>query len=247
MYTLRAHLLISAGLFAALIGIALVGNPMQRAGVAPPSGPMRYVAAGLYFALFLAFGFSLVPVLVKLVIAAQVRGGNQGLGIVGAVIRHQNGIVWAMWGVMLAGTLIAVPAAIYGGLFGDAPKRAIDRMLVGPSRGRLVARPGMTLEDLVRQSTLPLDLKHANAAIAGGNEGPFEFAIPGTGISFARARYYFMTTSSADPNDHLVGGPDPAGGHQCRGVTREAVAHRHRFRGCGACSAAFNGRLARWS
>lgn len=198
MFSLRTHSLICASLFAALVGIAVLGNVLQRAGVAPPSGPSRYVALALYFTLFIAFGLSTIPVMVKLVLSAQVQAGNQDAAVVAAALRHQNTIIWSMWGLILAGIVIAVPAAIYGGMFGDAPRRAFDRAFAGPHLGVLAARPDMTLTDMVAQSTVRLNLKYASAAISGGRDGVFDFTIPGTSMTFPQSRYYYITTYTHD-------------------------------------------------
>lgn len=198
MFTLRTHFIISGALLAALIGIGILGNVLQRAGVAPPSGTSRYVALAFYFALFVAFGLSTIPVMVKLVLSAQVQGGNQDVAAVATALRHQNTIIWSLWGIIMAGIVIAVPAALLGGLFGDAPQRALNRAFAGPSLGVLAARPDMTLDEMVSQSTIKLNLRYASAAISGGRDGVFDFTIPGTTLTFPGARYYYITTYSAD-------------------------------------------------
>jgi hypothetical protein len=199
MFTLRTHLAITGALLAALIGIAILGNLLQRAGVAPLTGSSRLVGLGLYVALFIAFGLSAIPVMVKLVLGAQVRAGNQDVAAIAAALKHQNAIIWSLWGLIGLGTLIAVPAAIFGGMFGDAPLRALHHALAGPNLGVLAAKPDMSLEELVRQSTIKLDLRYASAAISGGREGVFDFTIPGTTLTFPQARYYYITTYSSDP------------------------------------------------
>jgi hypothetical protein len=196
MLTLRSHVIICAALLAALIGIAILGNLLQAAGVPAPTGPAKYVAIGLYFLLFLAFGLSTIPVIVKTVLGAQVRLGNQDVAAVAAAIRQQTRIIWTLWGLIGAGTLIAVPAALLNGALGDAPKKAFDRALAGPSLGMLTARPDMTVAEMVRQSTMKVDTTYARSAIAGG--GVFEFRVPGTTIAFPRARSYFITTWDRD-------------------------------------------------
>jgi hypothetical protein len=197
MLSLRAHVIICVSLFAALIGLAIIGTVLQRMGVGPPTGSIRYVALGLYFGLFVAFGLSAIPVIVKLVLSAQVRVGNQDVAAVAAAIRHQNTIIWSLMGVIAAGLVIAIPAAIAGGMFGDGPARALSR--VGRRNlGVLAARPDMTLDEMVGQSTLKLDLKYARSAIAGGQDGEFDYTIPGTTLTFPGARYYYMTTYSDD-------------------------------------------------
>ncbi len=197
MLSLRTHTIICFSLLAALIGIAILGNVLQRFGVGPLTGSSRYVGLALFFGLFVAFGLSTVPVIVKTVLAAQVRAGNQEVAAVAAAVRHQNTIIWSMWGVMIAGLAIGIPAAIAGGMFGDESARTINR----PHRkslGVLAAKPDMTMDEVVAQSTIKLDLKYARSAISGGQDATFDFTIPGTRLTFPGARYYYMTTYSND-------------------------------------------------
>lgn len=196
MYSLRTHVIICASLFALLIGIAVIGNVVQRAGVAPPTGLFKYVLAGVFFLVFFAFGMSAVPVIVKLVLGAQQSVGNENVEVVRAAVRHQNRIIWIMWGLISLGTVIAVPAALLDGAMGDGPKRAFNRMFEGKKLGVLSARPDMALTEVVAKSTVKLDLRYARSAISSG--GVFDFVIPGTSIRFDDARYYYMTTYSND-------------------------------------------------
>lgn len=198
MFNLRTHVIICGALFAALIGIAIVGNVLERAGVSPPSGAARTIAFACYFALFVAFALSTIPVIVKLVLAGQVQLGNQDVAAIAGIIKRQSTIIWSLWGLMLAGLVVAVPAAIAGGMFGDAPQRALLAMFRKPNLGVLAAKPGMTLDEMVAQSTIKLNLKYASSAIAGGKDGSFDFIIPGTTLTFPGARYYYMTTYSGD-------------------------------------------------
>jgi hypothetical protein len=198
VFSLRTHVIICAALFAALIGIAMLGNALEGAGVTLPAGRGRTVALASYFALFVAFGLSAIPVIVKFVLSAQVQAGNQHVAAVAALIRHQNAIIWSMWALVVAGLLLAIPAAVAGGMFGDEPRRALDRAFRGRNLGVLAAKPDMTLDELVAQSTIKLDLQYARSAIAGGQDGVFDFRIPGTTLTFPGARYYYMTTYSTD-------------------------------------------------
>jgi hypothetical protein len=114
MLSLRAHALICAALFALLTGIPIVGNVLQASGVTPsPGGPLLAFQV-FYFTLFLAFGLSAIPVMVMLVLRPQ-----EGVTAapIAAMVRNQNRIIWALWILILAGCVIAVPAAIQGGLF----------------------------------------------------------------------------------------------------------------------------------
>ncbi len=82
--TLRKNVMVCGSLFVVLIGTAIIGNVLQAAGVAPLSGTARYFAMFGFFGLFLACGFSAVPVMFKIVVAAQTRAGPVG----GALARH---------------------------------------------------------------------------------------------------------------------------------------------------------------
>ena len=116
MLSLRAQAWIAAGLFAALIGIAILGNVLQAAGMAPPPEAFRRPLMIFYFALFLAFGLSTIPVIVKTVLRAQER--NAGVAPIAALIRHQNKIIWGMWVLAVLGIAVALPAMVKDGFFG---------------------------------------------------------------------------------------------------------------------------------
>lgn len=90
---------------------------LESAGVAPIEGASRYAAIGLFFGLFIAFGLSAIPVMVMLVLRAQVTAGNQDVPAIAAVIRRQNVIIWALWALIVAGLCVAIPAMIMGGVF----------------------------------------------------------------------------------------------------------------------------------
>ncbi len=111
MLGLRAHGWISAGLFAAVIGIAVLGNVLEAMGVAPPPPAFRLPFLTAYLILVLAFVLSLVPVIVKTVLGAQ------DAGAVAVLVRHQDRIVWALWLLILLGLAIALPAMIANGFF----------------------------------------------------------------------------------------------------------------------------------
>jgi hypothetical protein len=201
MFSLRTHLIICLSLFGALIGFAVLGNVLAAVGVIKPlHGAAQTVGVGVLLILFVAAGLSAIPVMVKVVLGAQERLGNQNPPIIGAMVARQTAIVWVMWILILAGLVVALPAMVADGFFGAGPKlwvqRTIGRMAAGPTLGRLAARPDMAVADMTRQSTLPIDVSHADAAIAGG--GVFDFAIPGTTIEFPGARYYFITTYEHD-------------------------------------------------
>ena len=64
MLSLRAHTFICLGLLAALIAVAVGGNVLAASGLITDPETIRLPGLILIFGLFLAFGFSAVPVMV---------------------------------------------------------------------------------------------------------------------------------------------------------------------------------------
>src|SRR3954471_23889869 len=88
--------------------------------------------------------------------------------------------------VMAAGSPPAGAAASEGLL-----RRADDPAAViaaTPTQGRLVAQPGMTVDEMLRASTLRLE--GGQVVYAGG--AIFDFTMPGSRIVLPRCRYYFI-------------------------------------------------------
>ena len=204
MLSLRAHAIICASLFGALIGVALLGNALQAAGVIHDLGRFRTPFLVAIFALFIAAGLSAVPVMVKLVLGFQRAAGNENVPTVAGALKAEKWIVYGIWSLMATGAVVALPAAIQGGLFNpdgatNSPTAASPEDF-GPSSGTLVARPGMTLTDMVRASSLPIDPAHQTTwtgSVVGG--AVFDFRIAGTSITFPRCRYYFVATYTRNP------------------------------------------------
>jgi hypothetical protein len=146
------------------------------------------------FTLLLGFAFSAVPVMVLLVTGVQARIGSPAAAL--AQPRWQNTIVYVLWGLMAAGSAIAIPAAILLGGFADF---GLDP---GASHGTLVARPGMSIAEVKRASTLPIDAPDDAPAIGEGVV--FDFEVAGTGIRLPRCRYYFASTYTHD-RAHIEG------------------------------------------
>jgi hypothetical protein len=105
MFSLKTHIRIALGLFAALLIIGWGGAILQGAGMLPKDmGAMRVPLMVLMFGLTAALAFSLVPVIVKLVL------GGRG----GAVA------IYAIWALMATGIAVALPVAIQSGLFNSS-------------------------------------------------------------------------------------------------------------------------------
>ncbi len=122
MLSLRKHSIITASLFAALLIFGWGGNILQAEGISP--GIFRIPFLVLMIGILLAFAYSTIPVMVMLVLGFQRRIGNQDVPVVASVLKAEKIIIWVIWGLMTAGLVIAVPAAIYNGAFdtSTAPK-----------------------------------------------------------------------------------------------------------------------------
>ena len=117
MLSLRTHLMISAGILAAIIVLAMVGNAVQAGGVGQDNPIIRLAAMIVFFALTAALMFSMVPVMVKLVLGVQAGIGNAGHPVVAGLLARERAIVFVLWGLIALGLVIAVPAAIIDGAF----------------------------------------------------------------------------------------------------------------------------------
>jgi len=117
MLTHRTHIMISAGIMAAIIVLAMAGNALQAGGVVEGSPSIRLTAMIVFLGLSAALMFSAVPVMVKLVLGVQAGIGNAGHPLVAGLIAHERVIVFVFWGLIALGLVIAVPAAIIDGAF----------------------------------------------------------------------------------------------------------------------------------
>ncbi len=193
MLSLRAHAWITAALIAAIVVFSIVGNVLHDQGILKDGSGVQSVAKYIFFGLFLAFGYSAIPLMVKLVLAGQAKIGNADVALVRTAQANETRLIIGFWALITAGLALAIPAAIKDGMFDTDPAGIIAAT---PSRGMLVAAPGLTVADMQRLSSLPVK-GSANSAFADGNL--FDFSVAGTGISFPRCRYYYITTFS---NDH---------------------------------------------
>jgi len=117
MLSLRTHIMISAGIMAVIIMLAMIGNALHDSGVVQDGPSIRLTAMVVSLGLSAALMFSLVPVMVKLVLGVQAGIGNAGHPVVAAMIAHERVIVFVRWGLIALGLVIAVPAAIIDGAF----------------------------------------------------------------------------------------------------------------------------------
>ena len=109
--------LITGAIFAALLAIGWGGNLLDALGLVPHDRGIQIAVLALMLGLCVGLAFSAVPLMVLIVLGFQVRIGNAGVPPIRTLIAHQRTIVFVLWGLMAAGLLIAVPAAILDGAF----------------------------------------------------------------------------------------------------------------------------------
>jgi hypothetical protein len=117
MLSLRSHALITGAIFAALLAIGWGGNLLDALGLVPHDRGIQIAVLALMLGLCVGLAFSAVPLMVLIVLGFQVRIGNAGVPLIRTLIAHQRAMVFVLWGLMAAGLLIAIPAAILGGAF----------------------------------------------------------------------------------------------------------------------------------
>jgi len=165
----------------------------------------------VFFTLFVAFGFSLIPLMVAVVLG--------GLDLIGKGLKMQpfqplisrpGWIVWPIWALMALGLAVGLPTAIRAGFFGhdDAtstaqPKRSAAEAIARiPVQGTLVAAPGMPIARMISASSLRVQRGSKSVLFSGAQYGGaaiFTYRVAGSATTFARCRYYYITTYARDP------------------------------------------------
>jgi hypothetical protein len=200
MRGLSTNALISGGLLAAFGSMLVAGYALQFLGVRS-LGVFTIPVAVVFFGVLLAWFFSMIPLMLKIVLAVQVGLGNANVPLVKAAIDNQKFIVWGMWAIVGLGCAVAIPAAILDG-FGNGSPFAGDALARMPVEGTLVAAPGMTLRDVARASSLKLTAGSASRLFDRsqlGGAAIFDFRVAGSGLVFRRCRYYYITTYTHHP------------------------------------------------
>jgi hypothetical protein len=117
MFSYRTHLKICFGLLAALIAVAAGGNLLAASGLVKDPEAIQQPGLILVFGLFLAFGFSMIPVMVMSVLGAHKRIGQGDQEPIRSAIAAEKIIIWTLWALLAAGLIVALPAAIQAGFF----------------------------------------------------------------------------------------------------------------------------------
>ena len=179
MFSLRTHALITGGLFALIIAMAIVGNALQASGIVKHPEALQTPMRIVFFTIFIVFAFSLVPTLVKVFVAGQGAIGNADKGFIQLIARHQVGVIFAIWGIWILGIAVALPTMISSGFFtdlgggtspttsgaGNSDAEIAKEIAAMPVQGTLVAAPGMTVAEMRSGSSLKIDPSRRLASV----------------------------------------------------------------------------------
>ena len=111
-------LIVFASVFGLLIVSAIIGNILESNGTLKTLSPRGVAAVKMfYFALFCVLVFSLVPLLLKYFISAQIKIGNEELFLIKWLQAHEQGVVFGFWTLCVIGLCMALPAAMRAGFF----------------------------------------------------------------------------------------------------------------------------------
>jgi hypothetical protein len=202
--------LISGGIFGAILVAVIAGDAIIASGTVANPKAFETPAKIVFFTLFVAFGFSLIPLMVAIVLG--------GLDLIGKglnaqpfqpLISRPGCIVWPIWALMALGLAVALPAAIRAGFFAhddatsaaQSQRNAAEAIARMPVQGTLVAAPGMPIARMISASSLKVQRGSKSELFSGAQYGGaaiFDYRIPGSATTFARCRYYYITTYARD-------------------------------------------------
>jgi hypothetical protein len=117
MSGIRTWALISGGIFGLMLVAIFAGGLLQSSGLVKNPAALETPAKIFFFTLFVLFGFSIIPLMVYIVLGVQVMIGHGNVGPVKAALDHAWWIIGALWLLIAAGLVVALPAAIRDGFF----------------------------------------------------------------------------------------------------------------------------------
>lgn len=209
IYTL---MFISGGLFGAIVLAVLAGDALIASGAVRNQAAFETPAKIIFFTLFVAFGFSLIPLMVALVLG--------GLDLIGKALNVQpfkpliarpGWIIWPIWALMALGLGVALPAAVRAGFFGNddaspaglAERTAAQAIAQTPAQGTLVAAPGMPVARMISDSSIRVQRGSESELFSGAQYGGaaiFNYHVAGSAMTFPRCRYYYITAYAGRPS-----------------------------------------------
>ncbi|MGA8099531.1 MAG: hypothetical protein WB810_12840 [Candidatus Cybelea sp.] len=205
-------LFISGGLFGAILLAVIVGDAVIASGAVRNQAAFETPAKIFFFTLFVAFGFSLMPLMVALVLGGlDLIGKGLNVQPFKPLIARPGWIVWPIWVLMAVGLVVALPAAIRAGFFGNeevspaglAERTAAQAIAQTPAQGTLVAVPGMAVGRMFSDSSIRVQRGSKSELFSGAEYGGaaiFDYHIAGSAMTFPRCRYYYITTYASRPS-----------------------------------------------
>lgn len=202
---------ISGGLFGTILLAVIVGDVIQASGAVRNPTSLETPAKIVFFTLFVAFGFSLIPLMVAVVLGGlDLIGKGLKVQAFQPLISRPGWIVWPIWALMALGLAVALPAAIRAGFFAhddatpaaQSERTAAEAIARMPVQGTLVAAPGMPVARMISASSLKVQHGSKSELFSGAQYGGaaiFDYRIAGSATTFARCRYYYITTYARDP------------------------------------------------
>ena len=114
----KIYLIFFASAFGLLIVSAIIGNIRESNGTLKTLSPKGIATVKLfYLALFCVLGFSLVPLMIRYFISAQIKIGNAEFFLIKWHQVHEQGAIYGFWTLFIIGLCIAIPEAIRTGFF----------------------------------------------------------------------------------------------------------------------------------
>lgn len=179
----KVLIVLAIGSFAAILGLAAVGNVLQSRGV--QNTPAISTAFKLTaFSLFLVLAYTLVALLLHVFIVAQDRIGNGNVGMVVFLRTHEIGVDIGVWSMFTLGLLIALPV-LWTQFFSFSGPAG------GPS-GNIVSNVGLTLADTASRSSYRLSSSGGTSI----NQGIFSFELADAGVRFTNCTYCALETAA---------------------------------------------------
>ncbi len=209
IYTL---MFISGGLFGAIVLAVLVGDALIASGAVRNQAAFETPAKIVFFTLFVAFGFSLIPLMVALVLGGlDLIGKGLNVQPFKPLIARPGWIIWPIWVLMALGLGVALPAAIRAGFFGNddaspaalAERTAAQAIAQTPAQGTLVAAPGMPVARMISDSSIRVQRGSESELFSGAQYGGaaiFNYHVAGSAMTFPRCRYYYITAYAGRPS-----------------------------------------------
>jgi hypothetical protein len=174
---------LATGSLVALVILALLGHCFKL-HLPGHRGTASMVAKVLAIVLFLILAFTLFPLLLHLFLVVERGLGNTDVGMVRFLRAHERNVIYTLWGIFIAGLLIALPV-MWTDLFGFGK-------VVPKSQGLIVANTGMPLGETLGRSTFPIP-QVTRESLTGSNmsvcQGVFDFEVANGGLRFENCRY----------------------------------------------------------